>query len=197
VFTPLFNKIPLKAVVLATAILDIIFVNQIPLFYFWGIVHYSFYFYVGIYFNSIYENYAAFKHKKFLVMVTFILLALINLKDVSARLYPIYNLITALTGIILFINISYLLINNKLGEIFKFIGNYSYDIYLFSWFFQTGARVILFQMLKLNYNFVILMMLIVGFLPIILSKFILNKVFILDRIFLGNTRMQRVGGKYE
>lgn len=186
---PLLNKIPLKLVLIITAVLNVMPLKQMPLFYAWGIIHYSFYIYLGIYFNRIYEEYEKFKYKKFIVVISFIVLVLINLKSVSPQFYNAYSLITALTGSILFINISYLIANNKLGEIFKYIGNYNYDIYLFSWFFQTGARVILFQMLKLNYTFVTIMMLVAGLLPIILSNLILKKVPILDKVLLGNTRI--------
>ncbi|MBC2580247.1 acyltransferase family protein [Clostridium sp. DJ247] len=186
---PLLNKIPIRIVLLITAILNLIHFKQVSLFYAWGIVHYLFYFYLGIYFNSIYKKYVEFKYKKLLIATSFIVLVLINLKNVSAQFYPLYSLTTALIGSLLFINVSYLIVNNKIGEKLKFIGNYSYDIYLFSWFFQTGVRVILFQMLKLNYTFVTIMMLIAGLLPIILSNLILKKIPILDKVLLGNTRI--------
>lgn len=186
---PLLNKIPIKVVLIITAILNVIPLNKMPLFYVWGVIHYLIYIYLGIYFNRIYEEYEKFKYKKLLVVITLIALVLINLKSVSAQFYYMYSLTTALIGSVLFVNISYLMANNKLGEIFKYIGNYSYDIYLFSWFFQTGTRVILFQMLKLDYTFVTIMMLIAGMLPILLSDLVLKKVRILDKVLLGNTRI--------
>lgn len=186
---PLLNKIPLKVVLIITAILNVIPLNKMPTFYAWGVIHYLVYIYLGIYFNRIYEEYEKFKYKKLLAFIAFIALVLINLESVSAQLYYVYSLTTALIGSILFISISYLIANNKLGEIFRYIGNYNYDIYLFSWFFQTGARVILFQMLKLNYTFVTIMMIIAGLLPIVLSNLVLRKVRILDKVLLGNTRI--------
>lgn len=186
---PLLNKIPIKLVLIITAILNVIPLNKMWLFYTWGVIHYLIYIYLGIYFNRIYEKYEKFKYKKLLAAITFIALVLINLKGVSAQFYNVYSLTTALLGSILFINISYLIANNKLGEIFKYIGNYNYDIYLFSWFFQTGTRVILFQMLKLDYTFVTIIMLIAGMLPILLSDLVLKKVRILDKVLLGNTRI--------
>lgn len=186
---PLLNKIPIKVVLIITAILNVMPLKQMPLFYTWGVIHYLFYIYLGIYFNRIYEEYEKFKYKKLLVAIAFIVLVLLNLKSVSTQFYNVYSLTTALIGSILFVNISYLIANNKLGEIFKYIGNYNYDIYLFSWFFQTGVRVILFQMLKLNYTFVTIMMLIAGLLPIMLSNLIFKKISILDKVLLGNTRI--------
>lgn len=189
---PLLNKIPIKVVLIITAILNVIPLKSMPLFYAWGVIHYLFYIYLGIYFNRIYEEYERFKYKKLLVVITFVALVIINLKvvfaGVSVQFYNVYSLTTALIGSILFINISYLISNSKLGEAFKYIGNYSYDIYLFSWFFQTGARVVLFQMLKLNYTLVTIIMIIVGLLPIVLSNLVLKRIRILDKILLGNTR---------
>jgi Fucose 4-O-acetylase and related acetyltransferases len=186
---PLLNKIPIKVVLIITAILNVIPLNKMPLFYAWGVIHYLIYIYLGIYFNRIYEEYEKFKYKKLLVVIALIALVLINLESVSVQFYYMYSLTTALIGSVLFVNISYLITNNKLGEIFKYIGNYSYDIYLFSWFFQTGTRVILFQMLRLDYTFVTIMMLIAGMLPILLSELVLKKVRILDKVLLGNTRI--------
>lgn len=186
---PLLNKIPIKVVLIITAILNVIPLKHMSLFYAWGVIHYLFYIYLGIYFSRIYEQYESFKYKKLLVVIAFIALVIINLNDVPPPFYNVYSLTTALIGSILFINISYLIANNKFGEIFRYIGNYNYDIYLFSWFFQTGARVIFFQMLKLNYTFVTIIMLITGFLPILLSDLVLKKIPVLEKLLLGNTRI--------
>ncbi|AKA71910.1 acyltransferase [Clostridium scatologenes] len=186
---PLLTKIPIKFALLITFILNIVTPKGMYVFYIWGVIHYLFYFYIGLYFKVIYDKYVEFKYKKPLILFTLILLIIINLQQAPAKYYALYSLSTALIGSVLFINISYIIVNNKIGELFKAIGNYSYDIYLFSWFFQTGARVVLFQMLKLDYTLVTVIMIFVGFLPIILSNLILKKIPILDKILLGNTRI--------
>lgn len=186
---PLLTKIPIKFALGITFILNILTPKGMYAFYIWGVIHYLFYFYIGLYFKAIYDKYIEFKYKKPVIVFTLMLLIAMNLQQVSAKYYPLYNLSTALIGSMLFINISYIIVNNKVGEIFKYIGKYSYDIYLFSWFFQTGARVVFFQMLKLNYTLVTVIMIFVGFLPIMLSNLIIKKVPILDRILLGNTRV--------
>lgn len=183
---PFLNRVPIKIVLAVTGVITLMPIQQVRLFYIYGIIHYLFYFFLGIYINTIYEKYSLLKCRKVIILVLLIILIVLNLFDVRSQMYTYWNFITALTGSMLCINISYLIVNNKIGELFKYIGKYSYDIYLFSWFFQTGTRVILFQMLHLNYTLVTIIMCLVGFMPIALSKLILNKIPILNKVLLGN-----------
>lgn len=182
---PLFNKIPIKMILLITLVLNLFPIKQIQIFYVYGIIHYLFYFYLGIYFYTVYGKYNSFKYKNIVVMVSLFLLILLNFVEPTKQMYNFHRLATSLIGSALFINLAYLIVNNKIGEMFKFIGKYSYDIYLFSWFFQTGVRVILFQILKCDYTLVTLVMIVVGFFPIVLSQVFLNRIPILNTIFLG------------
>lgn len=183
---PLFKKLPIKVTLFITLILNLIPIKQIELFYASGVIHYLFYFFFGIYLYTAYDEYKNIKNKFGMVIILSIILIVLNLFNVTRAAYPYYNLATALTGTMLFINLAQLLVNNNVGEAFKFIGGYSYDIYLFSWFFQTGARVVLFQMMGLDYNISTLIMLIVGFMPILLSRWFFNKVPALSKVFLGH-----------
>lgn len=99
--------------------------------------------------------------------------------------YPIYVFITSILGIILSVNVVEYLDRLNRVNVLDYLGNMSYDIYLFSWFFMTGFRVVFYQVLKFNYGSTILILFISGFLPIILSKLIIRKNRVLSKLFLG------------
>jgi fucose 4-O-acetylase-like acetyltransferase len=182
---PLFNKLPVTAALLLTLFLNLIFTKQIGLFYVYGIVHYLFYFFFGIYLRSTYDRWKNIKNKYVIIMIFSVVLVTLNRFNVGKEVYPYYNLLTALLGSSIFLLISQLIVNSSTGELFKKLGKYSYDIYLLSWFFQTGARVLFYQMFKLDYDIVIMIMLFIGFMPILMSKWIFDKVPVLGKIFLG------------
>ena len=73
----------------------------------------------------------------------------------------------------------------KLGFVLEKISYYSFDIYLLSWFPQIFCRIIFYQIFNLNYHLVVLISLILGFSPIIISKFILRKFNFTKKIILG------------
>lgn len=99
--------------------------------------------------------------------------------------YPVYIFTTSIVGIVLCVNIVEYLDKFNRVNILDYLGKMSYDIYLFSWFFMTGFRVIFYQVLKFNYGSTILILFISGFLPIILSKLIIRKNRVLSKLFLG------------
>lgn len=184
---PLFRKVPIKVMLLISLILNLVNVNITDLFYINGVIHYLFYFYLGLLFKEYYEKYEKCRWKSMAVICSLLLLIMLNFLSISGKtIYEFYSLATAVLGIIAFVNISFLIKNYKSIEIFKILGRYSYDIYLFSWFFQTGFRVIFFQMMKMNYTIVTLLMLLGGLLPVLLSKLLLKRVPIFDKLLLGN-----------
>ncbi len=183
---PIFKKLPINLTLVITLFLNLLFTKQIGLFYVYGIVHYLFYFFFGIYLKNTYDKLKNIKNKYAIVLIFSIILIVMNLFDVVKGVYPYYNLVTALVGSCIFLIVSQLIVNTSVGELFRKIGTYSYDIYLLSWFSQTGARVLCYQMLSLNYNAVIVIMILVGFIPILISKWILNKIPILSKVFLGH-----------
>lgn len=183
---PVFNKLPVIFTLAIVLVLNLLFTKQIGLFYVYGIIHYLFYFFVGIYLKITYDRWKNIKGKYVIVLLFSVFLVVINIFDVKKEVYPYYNLLTALVGSSIFLLVSQLIVNSSTGELFRKIGKYSYDIYLLSWFFQTGARVVFYQIFKLNYNMVIVIMLFIGFMPIFMSKWIFNKRPMLGKIFLGH-----------
>jgi fucose 4-O-acetylase-like acetyltransferase len=183
---PIFKKLPINLTLVITLLLNLLFTKQIGLFYVYGIIHYLFYFFFGIYLKNTYDKWKNIKNKYAVVLVFSIVLMAMNVFDVGKEAYPYYNLVTSLLGSSIFLIVSQLIMNTSVGELFRKMGRYSYDIYLLSWFSQTGARVLCYQMLKLNYSFVIVIMILVGFIPILICKWILNKIPILSKVFLGH-----------
>ena len=188
VVAPLFKKLPLNITLLVTLILNLLFTTQIGFMYVYGVVHYLFYFFFGIYLNSTYKTWSNIKNKQIAITIFFILIVILNLKSLQPAkvMYPYHNLITSLLGSSIFLMLSNLIVNGYFGRLFEGIGKYSYDIYLLSWFFQTGVRVAIYQVLGVNYSIVIFIMFFAGFLPIIISMYILSKNQLLSKIFLGH-----------
>ncbi|WP_368489974.1 acyltransferase family protein [Clostridium sp. BJN0013] len=186
VVAPLFKKLPINITLAITLILNLLFTKQIGFMYIYGVIHYLFYFFFGIYLNSTYKNWGNIKNKQIIIVTFSIIIIVLNLFQPTRKIYPYYNLITSLVGSGIFLMLSNLIVNGSVGELFKNIGKYSYDIYLLSWFFQTGFRVVTYQVLGFNYNIVILIMFLVGFFPIMMSMYIFNKSPLLSKIFLGH-----------
>ncbi|MEY8763485.1 MULTISPECIES: acyltransferase family protein [Clostridium] len=187
VAAPIFSKIPVRMALLITLVLNLVFTKQVGLFYIYGIIHYLFYFFFGIYLRTVYDKWNNIENRnKYIVITVFSLfLITLNIFDVRKAIYPYYNLLTALLGSSIFLLVSQLMVNSSMGELFRRLGRYSYDVYLLSWFFQTGARVLFYQMFKFNYSVVIVIMLFIGFMPILMSKLIFDRIPVLGKIFLG------------
>ncbi len=77
--------------------------------------------------------------------------------------------------------------SGKLFDFFDFAGNYSYDIYVLSYFVQVPIRVIFWRMLGINYWVIVALMLVCGFVvPVVISKYIIRKNGVLRKLFIGD-----------
>ena len=103
----------------------------------------------------------------------------------SQILVNILNFIKSLLGIYVCFFISIIMYKLKPFSLFKSISKYSFDIYLFSWFPQIFCRIIFYQVMNLNYSLVVFISILSGFLPVILSKFILRRFYIFRKFILG------------
>ena len=203
IFSPLIVKLNKYVVITIFFILSIIPIKNIQLMGISTIFSYSIYFFIGLYLRDIYINNRSkilnFRFN-FLKSVLFILIPLIvfmlNLSISSSNtnlLFSTYLNILFFLKAILGIYLTFILsiIINK----FKYIKHlscaletlsfYSFDIYLLSWFPQIFARILFYQILKLDYNLVVILSLIFGFTPILVSKFIFRKFSFTKKLFLG------------
>lgn len=183
---PLILKVNKKVLFVTLIIINICPVFYGSLFNINGVIKNLIYVYLGLIFNDYYEKYVLMDKKTIIAIGSLIALVFLNFVNVNKFILPILSLGKSILGITAFINISYLIKNTQIGDIFNTLGTYSYDIYLFSWFFQTGSRVVFLQKLKFNYNIVVLLMITLGFAPILLSKLFLRKNKYTNAFFLGN-----------
>lgn len=99
-------------------------------------------------------------------------------------------IITAMLGSYAVISFAVLINRNETGKLFKFLdfsGSYSYDIYVLSYFVQVPIRVVLWRILGMNYWLIVVLMFIGGFLgPIVVSKYIIRKVALFRKLFIGD-----------
>jgi len=142
---------------------------SIPLMNLSGAMSYLIFFWLGclycLYKGSI-ESY--FEKRLFLFFSIVILIALVSFDAKIGFL----SFLRACVGIAMSISLSKYLVRRKI-RIFSFIDHYSYQIYLLSWFFSTGIRIVFFQLLGLGLYPTAMLMFVAGlFLPVYLAKFI-------------------------
>lgn len=163
-----------------------------------SILTYSIFFFTGIYLRDFYmKNRAKFLNLKLahkniiLIFIIPTLIFLINFQFPNYEnaflqiLINIFYFFKSLLGIYVCFIISILLCRFKEFKSLKLISEYSFDIYLLSWFSQIFCRIIFYQILNLNYLVVVILSLICGFLPIVISKFLLRKFYIFRKFILG------------
>jgi fucose 4-O-acetylase-like acetyltransferase len=184
------NKQTFKIVTISFLIFYFVFSHKIELFTLGQICEKGVFYFFGIVIHDYYEKIKPFLKNKYLILCSMILLFGGNYLTMAYSLeLKILKFAITIVGIYLVISLSnYIItIRSKVRRILNILGDYSYDIYLISYFIQVPIRVILFTKLKINYDIVVAMMLISGILtPIIISKFIVKKINILNMLILGN-----------
>lgn len=187
VITPLLNRISLNKATYAALVLTFLPVH-IELFFFSEVIHFLFYFLLGMVIHRNYDRFATLENKPLLAIVGFLILLLPA--DLGNLIVPhrLFNLAIELGGIIWAMTTCYLLRNSRyLGTFFENIGLYNYDIYLLSWFFQTAVRVVLYQILQLDVNLVASLMALTGVAgPVLISKYFLRRFDLTNMLILGN-----------
>lgn len=167
------------------------------------IFKYSIFFFIGLYMYPIYINsrdrllHIKCDPIKFILIVMIpMILFFMNLNIftyspnyISLCIINTFSLLKSLLGIYVCFIICLFIYKLKeikwISYIFNGLSKYSFDIYLLSWFPQIFARIVFLQILNLNYNLVVIISLISGFIPIIISKFILRKFKLTKTMLLG------------
>ena len=191
-FSPLIVKLNKYIVLSLFFILSIIPIKNIQFLGISTIFSYSIYFFIGLYIREIYitnrDKILNFKptilYSFLYVLIPFIIFILNIPTSIKAGMF-----FKALLGIYMSFVLCVFIYNCKNNKYLKNTLNslsyYSFDIYLLSWFPQIFARVLFYQVLKLDYTLVVLFSLILGFTPILASKYILRKFPITKILFLG------------
>lgn len=158
---------------------------NISLFNFKGIIFYFFYFYLGILF-FIYKDVVFKILVKFYILIIlflmFVLCFFIN-NYIFENIYGISYLLTII-GILFSFSLALFFSNKNIKFCYGLLDGIYYQIYLLSWFFQTGFRM-LYQINLFDYEIVCLLMFLGGIIfPLIIVK-IINKYFTFLKIFIG------------
>lgn len=180
----LLSKIKIKCVVyIALGIILYAFLYFIPQGFYSNLLKYFIFYAVGIYTANDYD-----KIKPVLATYPFGVLCLI-LFGAGVYIEGVPYALTGLlgTGLVMFFSIK--ATENK-GVMFNFLnetGNYSYDIYLISYFVQIPIRIICYKILNLPYLIVVTLMFVLGgVIPYFACKYIIRKIPLTNKILLGN-----------
>lgn len=142
-------KYSIEILLVISAICTIFNKNKIEFLNIKGVINYTFFFILGIYYlenEEKIENFL-FKNKNMILVLSFFILILNSLIIVENK--GIY-LIVAITGIIFSILLGEIYLNKNM-KFLDHLNHKSYSIYLLSWFPQVFIRIISFQILKLNW----------------------------------------------
>ncbi len=153
------------------------------------------YYFVGLWACMNYETMKKKLFRKSVVAgaaVVFILCNMISqyLKYYNYRGETVFLRGTALSGILLVLFLSVRMVDRRedgvLTKGFLCCGNYSMDIYIISTFIQPLVRIIFWSKLGLNYGIYTIFSTVMGVLiPILLSKYIIRKIPVFRKLFLG------------
>ncbi|MBC5630503.1 acyltransferase [Clostridium sp. NSJ-6] len=196
--SPLITKLPIKIVLTASLLLNI-FVPQYKNFLsFSRLSFFLVYFLIGLYFRKYYldKKKINFKDmstfKKFIVsilsimLITFYSYIITNQINIPKYILSTLNFLCGIFGIILIFIIIEKIKNLRVLHILSYLGQYSMDIYLLSWFFQISSMVLISIILKIsNYTIFFISNLLIGSLCIPFSKYFLRKFKIFRFLFFG------------
>lgn len=194
---PLIVKIPFKITILVALALNI-FVPKYQNFI--SVSRVSFfliYFLIGILLRKYYisnkvklENISLTK-KLFISIISSISIVgysyiMVNQIYISKHIINILNLLCGFFGMALILIISETINKTKVYKKIAYLGNYSLDIYIFSWFFQIVSMVLITRILKIyDYNLFFISNIIIGSLCLPFSLGIIRRVKIFKFLFLG------------
>lgn len=192
---PFIVKLPLKPIILLLILINIFIPKYINFLAISRISFFLIYFLIGLYFRIYYKN-NAFKNilafKKIILFIVSIICifsySYIITNEIFVQKYILstLNFICGLCGIILILIIIEKNKNSKLYNMLSYLGKYSIDIYILSWFFQISSMILITKVLGVNsYNLFFISNLIIGSLCLPFSTYILRKFKILKFLILG------------
>jgi fucose 4-O-acetylase-like acetyltransferase len=180
---PLFNNVNNKMKIIILVVFWCLPVKYGEIFNLNGVIRYSLFFILGYEFYKNYQNYIIKKKNIFKLIILTLLLIIININPIQSRNFVnIFTLISSLLAIkVLCDYVHTININSNLSRLFNLFGDYCIDIYLLHWFLQIPIRII-YEKLNFNYNIMFISALIIAFLSIPISKYILKKIPIFNYI---------------
>lgn len=151
-----------------------------------GVLYYMFYFFIGIVIFNIKEM--LFKYLSNTGIVIFIVTLFIELQFIPEFRYNsinyIISYISAILGILISFSLATYYCNHNKKFLWGLIDGQYYQVYLLSYFFQSGMRVF-YQMSIINYTTVVFFMFIASFIFPILITNIIKRFFPMLKVFIG------------
>lgn len=175
---PLFNRINNKIKLIILGLLWILPFSYGEIFNFNGVIRYSFWFILGYEFFKTYDKYLKYEHKykALLAIVSTGLLFIININPIQTGVFiNIFEMVCSFLAILSLVNLVHIInIKSKICIFLNALGKYSMDIYLLHWFLQMPIRL-LWDKLHFNYYIMFSLALMLAFLSIPISKYIIRK----------------------
>lgn len=176
-------------IVLGVIMLIFCGIYKIAIFNFYGICRNIIFFLIGLNIKGIYTQMKkVIEQKKYIIVsISFIVLVCLNtINTANNILTEVLYLLTGLSGIVLTLSIAISISENRIKfNLLNLIGYYSFDIYVFSWFTQNIIGYGCYKILNINYYIVMIITFFSGFIPILISKFIIGNNGLMNKIFLG------------
>lgn len=195
---PLIVKLPPTLTITFSLLLNIFIPRYINFLSISRISFFLIYFLIGLYFRKYYQNEKnnIFKisspFKKaiiFIISITCILsysYIIANQISISKYILNILSFICGLCGTALMIMLVEKIKSLKILNTLSYLGRYTIDIYLFSWFFQISSMILMTKVLKIsNYNIFFISNIIIGSLCLPFSLYIIRRFKIIKFLFLG------------
>lgn len=209
VFSPFVVKLNKYFVIIAFFIFSILPIKNIELMGISTILKYSIFFFAGVYLKEFYINnrvkilnfkFGILNSLIFIILPLIVFLLNINLNFVgmnesfSSIIINSFFILKAFLGIYICFILSKIIFNfNQNEKLLNIISDYSFDIYLLSWFPQVFLKILDVQILKSNYmenSFAYAKLSLISFLlgliiPILISMILLRKFRITRKLLLG------------
>lgn len=201
--TPILIKINKYILLSLLFLISILNIHNIEILGISTLLKYAIFFFIGLYIHPLYMNYRDKilnininkpKNNLFIVISFIVFLMNFNIDFNSLNIFSKYltNILFILKSLLgIYVSYTICILFYKFRDIklistlFNTLNKYSFDIYLLSWFAQIFVRILLLQLLNLNYNIVVIISFLAGFSPIIISKLIFRKSKILRKFILG------------
>ncbi|MDI9215790.1 MULTISPECIES: acyltransferase [Clostridium] len=198
IISPIIVKLPMRFILTLGVLINIFFPKEIYFLSLNRVTFFLVYFLIGLYFRKycfankdIFHNKISNYKKIFLFMISiacvfFYSYLITNQIFITKYLLNTLNFLCGLSGMILVLIVIEGLKNSSMCNILSFLGRYSIDIYIFSWFFQIASMILITYILKIsNYSIFLISNLFIGSFCLPFALYIIRKFKILKFLFLG------------
>ena len=198
IVSPLITKLPMKITLTLALLLNILVPQYKNFLSVSRISFFLIYFLIGLYFRKYYFDnkkidikYISIFNRVTIFIISIICIIFYSYIMTNQIIIPKYilstlNFLCGVFGMILILMLIEKIKNFKICNLLSYLGQYSIDIYLLSWFFQIASMILISKILKIsNYNIFFISNIIIGSLCLPFSLYIIRRFKILTFLFLG------------